>query len=111
MKDWEENIIKNGDTIVEIRTSPLFNEAQMMMLHNGKATPIGPTIKMPERLWEVVSEHLVTEINNTLYAEREYEGKTKFTVHFKLIEHPMNNIICIKGVSDNENDYYLTHHK
>ena len=116
MKDWKGNDIKAGDTIVLVRTTPMFkNLGWMIPKGKGKFYFYKSEIQPPEHCWEP-SEYQTKEHEGKIYYT---SGKSKdrythwmildeFTLKFWLQTH---TLICIKGVSDSEEDYYKEYFK
>lgn len=106
-KDWQGNPIVAGQALVLVRTEPMFSEMKMMLFDpkNKKAEQIGKTIIPLKHIWEVMNEFKVWEKNRALFYTLQDEDNT---FHFQLSSMLWMNkdLVCIKGVSDDEKDYY-----
>lgn len=107
LTDWKGNIINSGDTIVLVRTKPMFG-AGFMLLPTGEYVQI--TEEPPEHIWQVIAEHKVTGAYPNLITQTEEQG-FKFTTTLKNFLMLADGVICIKGLSDNEQDYYTEYFK
>jgi len=117
MKDWKGNDIKAGDTIVFVRTTPMFkNLGWMIPKGKGEFDFYKSEIQPPEHCWEP-SEYQTKEHEGKLFygsKEKASDGLNywmildDFTINFWLQPH---TVICIKGVSDSEEEYYKEYFK
>jgi hypothetical protein len=111
--DWKGNYIKPGQTLIFIRTKPIFSE-QKMFIHNfstGENKQVGETVIFKKNIWKIINEIDIWEDQNEVMF---YTLKIKDnTVHIQLSEFLFtgNCIVCIKDVSDNEQDYYTQYFK
>lgn len=109
--DWRGNEIKGGDTVITVATKPLFSEMHLYELGEEKGTILS-SAKFPEHIWEPQTEYEIISKDDWIGC--------KTTVFYNQIETTMISsieslsadllqrgvILCIKGVSDNEQDYY-----
>ncbi len=107
-EDWQGNQIVAGQTLVLVQTKPMFSESKMMLFDfkSGKMEQIGKTITYPKYVWEVGSEFKVWEDKNgTLFYTLQDED---YKIHIQLssLLWMNNSLVCIKGLSDNEEEYY-----
>ncbi len=107
--DWKGNLIKAGDIVVRIGTQPLFGSQRfgLLDLKNGGFEQIGETYHPPENIWEVGPEYLIQEIDGKLFYEY---GRVLSSISM-IYWGQDSDIICIKGVSDSEEEYYLHYFK
>jgi len=107
--DWQGNKIKDGDEILVIRTKPLFGKTQFCMMDTQTgALEVLSEYTPPDRCWQLCGEYIIEQRSDILWATNK-EGEMRFTSPFSMItmfKQP-TDIICIKGVSDNETRYNL----
>lgn len=106
MRDWKGNIISDGDTVLFIRTTPVFSRMSLVIPDDNGLQTIA-TQESRKYLWDVESEIVIFDKGGALFYETERDGY-KFVLP---IEGPFNRVsqsyvVCIKGKSDNEEEYY-----
>lgn len=108
LTDWKGNEIKSGDTLVIVKTKPLAKSAGI--LYKGQYHEIE---KYPEHIWSVSEEMKVMGSDNYLMVQEYADGITVLSSLHGLIWllEGSSTIICIKGVSDNEQEYYSEYFK
>lgn len=112
MKDWKGNKIKAGDTIVFVSTKPLFEDfGWMIPKGNGVFEVLKLKDQPKEHCWEP-REYKTQEKDGLLFytpAEEPTDGIVRWFIldefSMKFFSQP-GEILCIKGVSDNEEEYY-----
>lgn len=112
MKDWANNKISEGDTIVVVRTSPLIKSSSfcIMDFSIGK-TEVLSTYTSPEYIWEIIGEFSVVKYGDKLYYQSKMEDMIyNFDLSMGWRGQP-SDLICIKGKSDNQEKYYLEYFK
>jgi len=112
MTDWRGSTIKAGDTIVFVNTrSFLTNFGIMIPNGNGQFEFHKSKVQPPDHCWEP-REYQTKEFEGELFytsMEIPTDGITRwmvlddFTIKFWLSP---STIICIKGKSDSEEEYY-----
>ena len=110
MKDWKGNEIEEGDTIVlvSIRSHPIDSSLVLMDLGSNEPPTVLSTYKEDARYrWLILNTYETTSHNGRLYVTFVDDGITCNygieTIDFFKDDH---TIICIKGKSDNEKEYY-----
>lgn len=106
VKDWNGNLIKEGDTVIVVRTKPIFGKSVF-----GFATKDGFKKvfeqKPPKHIWKPIKEVLVQKND---YRGLSYSVKsegTEYSFDLSMIQlGQTGDVICIKGKSDNEEMYY-----
>jgi hypothetical protein len=106
MKDWNNNEIIPGQTIVLIRVKPMFHFADE------------PPERAKMKLWEIGREYIVKNEGDLIEMNfitdsvgniiHEGIGPVKIPINFISFYIPkrQGEIICIKGVSDNREEYF-----
>lgn len=120
MTDWKGNEILEGMTIMRVSTKPLFNNIRYgfsFIGENGESSwnQVGEPVHTPDHIWEIQFEAVVVKrkiimpdgnkkeaLFYTPYKEMNYT----FEVEFIDMAQP-SDIVCIKGISDNEQEYFL----
>ena len=110
MKDWKGNEIQVGDTIVLVSTKSQATESSLILMDFSSNEPpqVLSTHKEESKYqWVVLSSYLITKHRGRLYLTFDDNGITSNygieTLSFFLSD---SDIICIKGKSDNETEYY-----
>lgn len=105
LTDWKGNEIKVGDTIVVVSTQPIFG-ASFIMFHDGSEIQI--TKEPPKYTWEAGEEYEVIGSDEYPMISTNMDGHSVMSPLSATIwmMDGSSDIICIKGVSDNEQDYY-----
>jgi hypothetical protein len=110
MKDWKGNDIEEGDTIVLVSTKshPIDSSLVLMNLGSNEPPTVLSTYKEDARYrWLVLNTYKIKNIRGRLYVTFNDDGITCnygiTTLDFFKGDHA---IICIKGKSDNETEYY-----
>lgn len=75
----------------------------------GEIHWLEPETKTSEYCWEILGEYPVTELNGTLYYQVLMDGQ-KWNFQLPWIGQ-QSDIMCIKGKSDSEEQYYLQYFK
>lgn len=131
MKDWKGHEVKVGDILVTVQvreTFEFFPSSMYMMSRDGKMELV-KTFQRPdpmENLWEVKYEENVVELD-TVFNGRKYHHIVRERIHsngdiwtlplddpFTMNDEPDPNpsyIKCIKGKSDNRDEYYVNKFK
>jgi hypothetical protein len=103
--DWMGNTIADGDTIVLVRTKPLFEKITYGYSFKGKFTKLGQIKNTSKHIWKVQGEFKVWEVNNHLYYTLE-DGDYKVHILVSSLLWMNDAVVCIKGLSDNRQEYY-----
>lgn len=108
--DWKGNEIKVGDTLVLYRTIP----ETKIEIHTGLTwtDPIPPFKQENKKVWRKVWEKEVTKFMGTEVVSFNV-GEETHHQSLMMLEIGKNgyDVICIKGVSDSEQDYYTEYFK
>lgn len=105
IKDWMGNEIKEGHTVCIYATKPTFSEISLVdfrtqkVLHSAKA-PDCP-------IWKLRDEFIVEPGLFRTY-KNEY-GSMMVKIHPAWIKGREDDVVCIKGISDNKKLYFKTH--
>lgn len=112
MTDWKGNEIKEGHIIVIVRTKPFFTAARFGFLDFSNPSKgfeqVGETYKTPEYIWEPRWDMEVVSLDGKLYYK---SNNTYVDISMLNFFKQDSDIICIKGISDNEQEYFLEHFK
>lgn len=110
LEDWKGNRIKPGDTIVIVNTKPIFG-ASLLHLPNGDKVQI--TEDPPKHIWDIQEEYKVIGSEEYPCIELKTNGYTIVSSLYGAVwlVNDSSIIICIKDVSDNEQDYYMEYFK
>lgn len=115
--DWKGNIIKAGDEVIFVSTKPFFGKSQSCMIDFAKGTceDIGEPYIPPKHIWQpsapvLIIKHPVRE--DQLAYEMDFNGTT-VVAPLSLATFGMqdSDVICIKGKSDSEEEYYKEYFK
>lgn len=110
LTDWKGNEIKPGHRVVQVRIKPLFGRSQLCLINNGKLQPLHDILDEPEYIWEPLDEYLVQGNEEYMVIFTEQGPYTLATPLSSLFLFKSDSIIiCIKGFSDNEEDFYLNY--
>lgn len=111
MKDWAGNEITVGDTLVIVRTKPFLQPTRVGFFVDGKIEWQEDLPKGPDHCWDILGEHEVVEHEEDLYLRTGPDEKGYYW-NFQLpwMGQPYD-ITCIKGKSDNEQEYFLEYFK
>lgn len=115
--DWKGNAIKAGDTIVNVGTKPLFGKTTFGLMFVGKDGEksfhkLSESEEPPQHIWNVLGEYKVVQRADKLYYVLKTDDITYFLdLSMMLFGGQPDDIICIKGVSDNEQEYYAEYFK
>lgn len=114
MTDWKGNIIQDRDTVViySTYTAPRSFSFGFMDMTNGGKYEEKTRIDYPEEKykWEFIREMLIE--NNGQYTVELSENATMACgVSMLSIFYPEPYAICIKGKSDNQENYYKEYFK
>lgn len=128
LTDWKGNIIKAGDVLVKVRIKKQksqlvfdINAAELSYSKNeisisefvSRVQEINDKfIETPSYMWEPISEHTVQESESTgnLFIQTkysEYRSTESLFIFLNGSVHPKEETVCIKGLSDNETEFYL----
>ncbi|MDO6737117.1 hypothetical protein [Wenyingzhuangia sp. 2_MG-2023] len=108
LTDWKGNKITAGQTLVLVRTKPIFGEMKLMLFDfkEKMMEQIGETIVSPKHIWELGGEFKVWEDKRGTLFYTLKEDDYKCHIQLSSLFWMNNAVVCIKGVSDNEKDYY-----
>lgn len=120
MKDWKGNDIKPGDTVVHVRVKklPITTKLVVLDFENDTINVVG-TNDTPAKDydWEVVGEREVVSLDGRMYFQHTGTDGIVYRIDTSIgdfMADPVlagTEILCIKGVSDNETEYYLNYFK
>lgn len=114
MKDWKGNEIQVGHTVLVVMTRSMFSGGTLSTFFkdkfgNTELIELG-TVKN-DYLFETVSKAKVAEYKETLTWSEEGDpiDLGEIPINWLGFVLPTNGrtIICIEGISDNQEDYYL----
>lgn len=110
LEDWKGNRIKPGDTIVIVRTKPAFDTVSITF---SKRDEVLVRECAPDHIWEIIEELEVIGDENYPLIHTKVNGFSFISsAHAAVwLGHSSSSIVCIKGVSDNEQDYYTEYFK
>lgn len=114
MKDWKGNKIEVGQTVIKVAFKSMFGgSASRMVLiftdangeqHHRKGEEF---INPMDYKWEIEGKYIITEQRNTMlisFGNRPSEV-TIDSLDFMLSTQPWQ-ILCIEGISDNEEEFF-----
>jgi hypothetical protein len=106
MKDWKGNEIQEGQTILKVAVKGMFDGCRTQLMIVNK--PVGEEfIQERQYLWEIVTKCYVKEKgDNSATIGGEVQEIGIDFLDFFFSAQPWE-IICIEGVSDNKDDYYM----
>lgn len=106
MKDWKGNKIEVGHTVLVISTGSMFEGSAFVIRYGDKEIKSEPIKKSYQ--FEISCKYKITEPSNTLALSLGNEQSEMPINHvdFFIAKQPYQ-IICIKGVSDNKEKYYI----
>lgn len=120
MTDWKGNVIQEGDTVLKVRVKNWDAGCSYSIIEldfsNKKYTQLTEPVKAKEEhLWEICEEIFITP-------NEESDGTVKMSFLKPYVETPLwcaemhlscqhNEILCIKGKSDSQEEYYLSYFK
>ena len=112
-EDWQGNQIVAGQTLVLVRTEPMFSAMKMMIFDFKEQTSkqVGETIIPPKHIWELCGEFKVWEDKNGTLFYTLQEDDYKCHIQLSSLLWMNNAVVCIKGISDKEQDYYTNYFK
>lgn len=114
-KDWKGNIIQEGDTVLKVRVKNWDAGVKYSLIEftigEDNYSEIEPVEAEEKRLWEICEEILIKSIT-------EDDGVVWMSFLKPYVETPLwcagmhlscqhNEILCIKGKSDSQEDYFL----
>lgn len=110
LTDWKGNRIKPGDTIIIVNTKPILG-ASYLNLPDGEKVQV--TEEPPGYIWDIQEEYKVIGSEECPCIELKTNGYTIVSSLYGAVwlVNGSSVIICIKGVSDNEQDYYIEYFK
>ncbi len=108
-KDWKGNLFKDGDVMIKVRTQPLLMSSAFYIMDLSSGEQLEEVYKPKEteskHCWVPYDQAMVIKSDNgKLYAKTE-DYLVDLSIVFNFDGQP-NEIFCIKGVSDNEEEYY-----
>lgn len=118
IKDWKGSVIQEGDTVLKVRVKNMDAGMSFCLIEIevGSGKPfkqITEKIKVPERdIWEIAEEIFIKPMTGkddnmvVMSFMKPYVETTLLCADMHLsCNH--NEILCIKGKSDSEEEYYL----
>lgn len=113
MKDWKGNEVQVGQAVYVIDVGTMFDCGTIQFCYlndDGTIGNIGEPIKVNESfLWEISVEYLIEENGNSVTTSHEHPYQIKVPINladFMIAKTPWQ-IVCIKGISDDREEYYL----
>jgi hypothetical protein len=115
--DWKGNIIKAGDEVIFVSTKPFFGESQLVIMNfkEGTCEKIGEPYVPPKHIWQpsapvLIIKHPMHE--DQLAYEMDFNGTTVVApLSMATFGMQDSDVICIKGKSDSEEEYYKEYFK
>lgn len=104
--DWAGNVIQEGDTLVLVRTKPVLGIMGFFIPSTGVHETI-PDTEPPLYIWQPVEEFLVRPGYVVIQQQRGITNIMSLSIMMELIDP--RSVVCIKGKSDNETEYYLNY--
>lgn len=115
MQDWKGNKIEVGQTVLIVNVKSMFSgsKSQFMIMTKKGFEKIGEETILPEGYqWTVVSENNITPPSKNVTISM---GDAPSEIPINQISLWLSvqpwQIVCIKGISDNNEDYYNEHFK
>lgn len=110
MKDWKGNNIQIGDTIVLVSTRSHGVSSSLVLMSfcsNEPPTVLSTYKEDANYRWLILSTYEIINHNGKLYYSWSNEDYTyNFDLNSIELMKEENVVICIKGKSDNEKEYY-----
>lgn len=111
MKDWKGNEIEEGDTIMLVSTKSAEINSSLILIdfsHPEKKAEVLSTYKKKANYrWLPTHEYKIIKIGSWLYFTfMENEITCNYGIDILKYSLDDNTILCIKGKSDNETEYY-----
>lgn len=105
LMDWMGNLVKEGDTVIVVRTrSFICGDIFMHEFNSGKEpVKIG---RIPDNfIWDILNEAEIILFDGRLMYESKY-GETTWVMDAIMLSYGQpTDIICIKGVSDDKEKF------
>lgn len=121
MKDWKGNKIQIGQTVLKINFKDMFGGSKSRLIINfygedGKihTQHVGEDVIAPEGYqWTVSSKFLITKPSNEMTICFSSECKSEIPINCAgmwIATQPWE-VLCIEGISDNEEDFFKEYFK
>ena len=114
LKDWAQNEIEPGQTLVFVSTGALQYFYRPVQVHNATNPPgfhsITP-MTLKAHFWNPYMEAEVLMRHGVLCFEDPEEENKLLSVENMFHTKPFNVEICIKGISDNRDDYFAAYER
>ena len=105
LTDWMGNLVKDGDTVIVIRTRPFFRgEIKLINFQTGEEKQVA---YIPDNFqWENIGEYKIKRVGHALMYDTNICDCT-FTRSISFIDFgkQSTDVICIKGISDDKDKY------
>lgn len=114
MKDWKGNEIKPGDIVVVVGVRSMMEGARMGLMElnsEGVLNWVEGCVSDPiprQFLWEPGPEYEILDEGNGIYMGPLFSQIPINHAEFHITVQPWD-ILCIKGVSDDKDEYYLNY--
>ena len=104
-EDWQGNKIEGGQTIVIVQTRPSVEAGVFGFLHGDDFIKLGPDEEQSNYIWEVLEEHKIWKDSYGILMCTVEENNCMISMRLSIMKLE-NEVLCIKGLSDSEKDYY-----
>jgi uncharacterized Zn ribbon protein len=106
LTDWMGNLVKDGDTVIIIRTRPFFRgEVKSINFQTGEEKLVA---YIPDNFqWENIGEYKMKKVGHVLMYDIFFGNGCTLTTSASMIDFGKQptDVICIKGVSDDKDKY------
>ena len=115
MQDWKGNKIEVGQTVIIVNVKSMFggSKSQLMLMTEKGFEKIGDETTLPEGYqWTIVSENnIIPPSTNVTISMGEAPSEIPINQAGLWLSVQPWQILCIKGVSDNYEEYYKEYFK
>lgn len=115
MKDWKGNKIEAGQTVLIVNVKSMFggSKSQLMIMTENGFEKIGEETTLPEGYqWTIVSENkILPPSKNVTISMGDAPSEIPINQASLWLSVQPWQILCIKGISDNYEDYFKEYFK